>query len=52
MERIDRSGTCIACHGSDPDFWTKIKGRANVKEAPDDKAHSKAIGKILKKTAR
>jgi hypothetical protein len=52
MQRIDRSGTCIACHGSKPEFWEKVKGKAKVKGAPDDDAHRKAIGRILNKAAK
>jgi len=52
LEKLDRSGTCVACHGSDAKFWAKVKGRAKVDAAPDDETHSKAIGKILKKTAK
>jgi len=52
MEKIDRSGTCIACHGSEPDFWDKLKGKAKVKDAPDDSTHRKAIGKILQRAVK
>lgn len=52
MARIDSSGACIACHGSEPDFWARVKGKAKTKGAPDDDAHNKAIGRILKKAAK
>ena len=50
--KLDRSGTCVACHGSDTEFWSRVKEKAKVKAAPDDDTHSKAIGKILKRSAK
>ncbi len=52
MEKVDRSGTCIACHGSEPDFWEKLKGKAKVKDAPDDSTHRKAIRKVLQRAVK
>lgn len=50
LERIDQSGTCIACHGADPEVWEKVKGKAEA--APTDEMHRKAIEKLLQKAGR
>jgi hypothetical protein len=52
MKRINRSGTCIACHASDARFWSKVKRRAGVKDAPTDDLHQKGIEKILEKSTK
>ena len=48
LERMDRAGTCVACHAADPKVWRKAKGKAT---APTDELHRKAIETILKKGA-
>lgn len=48
LERMDRTGACVACHAADPKVWRKAKGKAT---APTDELHRKAIGAILKKAA-
>ncbi len=52
QQRILRAGTCEACHGADPDFWARVKGKAGVEAAPTDELHRKGIEKILQKTVR
>jgi cytochrome c553 len=49
LEKIQRAGTCVACHGSDAKFWKKVTKKAKVKAAPTDALHQEAIGKLLKK---
>lgn len=48
LQRMDRSGTCVACHGADAAVWKKAGGKA---KAPTDELHGKAIKSILKKAA-
>jgi len=43
MQRIDRAGTCIACHGIDAKVWEKRKGKL---KAPTDEFHQKAIREL------
>ena len=43
MQRIDRAGTCIACHGVDAKVWQKKKGEI---KAPTDALHQKAIREL------
>lgn len=50
LQRISRSGTCVACHGSEKEFWEKIKDKAGVENAPTDELHQKGIERLLKKT--
>ena len=52
MERIRRSGTCIACHGAEDSLWQKVKAKTGVVEAPNDAVHTQGIRKILEKAAR
>jgi len=52
MERVSRSGTCVACHGADATFWKKVKGKAGVEAAPTDDLHTQGIEKILKKVGK
>ncbi len=46
LERMNRAGACVACHGADRKVWEKAKGKA---AAPTDGLHNKAIQTILKK---
>ena len=48
LQRVDRTGTCVACHGADSTVWKKTGGKA---KAPTDELHNKAIKSILKKSA-
>jgi hypothetical protein len=50
LQRMDRSGTCVACHGADAALWQKIKGKAG--EAPTDELHRKGIEKLLRKAVK
>ena len=43
MQRIDRAGTCIACHGIDDEVWRRKKGEI---KAPTDALHQKAIREL------
>ncbi len=52
QQRILRSGTCIACHGSDPAIWKKTREKTGVKAAPTDKLHQQGIERILEKAGK
>ena len=47
LQRITRTGTCIACHAATDEIWTKVKDKTGIDGAPTDAIHSKAIEKIL-----
>ncbi|BCR05625.1 c-type cytochrome [Desulfuromonas versatilis] len=52
QQRISRSGTCVACHGADPEIWEKAKGKAGVEAAPTDELHRQGIEKLLQKAGK
>ncbi len=47
LEKINRAGVCIACHGSDSKIWQKIGEKTGVSSAPSDDLHNKAIQKMI-----
>lgn len=51
LERIDRAGTCIACHDAEEDVWKEFSLKTGVDGAPNDDLHRKAIRKAFRKTA-
>lgn len=48
LQKMNRTGTCVACHATDAKVWQKVKGKA---VAPTDELHRKAIANILKASA-
>ncbi len=52
LQRMRRSGTCVSCHGADPELWQKVKGKAGVEAAPTDELHNRGIEKILKRAGK
>jgi len=52
LQRIMRTGTCVACHGADDKVWAKMKDKVGIDGAPNDELHSKAIEKILLKSGK
>ena len=52
QQKMMRSGTCVACHGSDAEFWAKVEKASGVKAAPNDKVHSQGIQKILESAVK
>ena len=52
LQRIMRTGTCVACHGEDDVAWSKMKGNTGIDGAPNDEIHSKSIRKILEKSGK
>lgn len=52
MQRIRRSGTCVACHGVDDALWKKVEKVNGKFAAPNDLVHTQAIEKLLKKAVK
>lgn len=50
LDHINRLSTCIACHGSDSEFW-KMRGQEPLHGLINNEMHQDAIRKILKKAA-
>jgi hypothetical protein len=44
LQRMARAGTCIACHGADPEIWEEHAGQL---QAPDDDRHEEAIQRLI-----